>query len=134
MNENKKLSLPAVGASSLLVRFAVLCLTVFALLSISTVRADGRLGDQVQTAVEGYYHADCQAEEILARLRCGELPAGVTVEDGIYTYACPISDTQVLAVQVTLQDDSYQILRWQALSTVRWEADDRIPVWNGAEE
>ena len=134
MNETKKLSPPAVGASSLLVIFAVLCLTVFALLSISTVRADGRLGDKVHSAVTGYYAADCQAEEILARLRSGELPEGVTEENGVYTYACPISDTQVLAVQAVLDGDTYRILRWQALSTVSWQADDKIPVWDGTEE
>lgn len=134
MNTSKKLSPPAVGASSLLVIFAVLCLTVFALLSISTVRADGRLGDHIQNAVTGYYAADCQAEEILAQLRAGKTPEGVEEKNGIYTYSCPISDTQVLAVQVALDGDSYQILRWQALSCVRWEADDRIPVWNGTVE
>ena len=131
MSKKKQLSPPVVGASSLLVIFAVLCLTVFALLSISTVRADGRLGDKVQSAVTGYYQADCRAEEILSRLRSGEIPEGVTVENGIYTYACPISDTQVLAVQVILDESSYRILRWQTMSTVRWEADDRIPVWDG---
>ena len=131
MSQKQKFSPPAVGASSLLVIFAVLCLTVFALLSIATVRADGRLGDKVEEAVIGYYQADCQAEEILARLRNGEVPAGVTLEHGVYTYACPISDTQVLAVQVYLDEDTYQILRWQARSTVSWQADDRIPVWNG---
>ena len=131
MSKKKQLSPPVVGASSLLVIFAVLYLTVFALLSISTVRADGRLGDKVQSAVTGYYQADCRAEEILARLRSGEIPEGVTVENGIYTYACPISDTQVLAVQVTITESSYRILRWQTMSTVRWEADDRIPVWDG---
>ena len=62
MNGKARFSPPAVGVSSLLVIFAVLCLTVFALLSISTVRADGRLGDKVQTAVIGYYEADFQAE------------------------------------------------------------------------
>ena len=131
MSQKQNFSPPAVGASSLLVIFAVLCLTVFALLSIATVRADGRLGDKVEENVIGYYQADCQAEEILARLRNGEMPAGVTLEHGVYTYACPISDTQVLAVQVYLDEDTYQILRWQARSTVSWQADDRIPVWNG---
>ena len=134
MMEKQKFSPPAVGASSLLVIFAVLCLTVFALLSIATVRADGRLGDNVEQAVTGYYQADCQAEEILARLRGGEMPEGVTLENGIYTYTCPISDTQVLAVQVALTQDTYQILRWQARSTVSWQADDRIPVWNGTSQ
>ena len=134
MNKKRTFSPPAVGASSLLVIFAVLCLTVFALLSIATVRADGQLGDNVERAVSGYYAADCQAEQLLAQLRTGELPEGVTEENGMYTYTFPISDTQILAVQVVLDGDSYRILRWQALSSVSWEADDRIPVWDGIRE
>ena len=39
---NRKIAPPMVGLSSLLVIFAVLCLTVFAVLSLSTVRADRR--------------------------------------------------------------------------------------------
>ena len=50
----ERFSPPALGGSSLLVVFAVLCLTVFALLSLSTVRADGRLGDAAADAVAGY--------------------------------------------------------------------------------
>ena len=47
MDERKQaeLSPPPVGGASLLVVFAVLCLTVFALLSLSTVRANGRLSE-----------------------------------------------------------------------------------------
>lgn len=41
MNERQRFSPPAVGGSSLLVIFAVLCLTVFAMLSLSTVQANG---------------------------------------------------------------------------------------------
>ena len=80
MEDKKRFSPPVVGGSSLLVIFAVLCLTVFALLSLSTVRADVRLSEASAQAVSGYYQADCQAEAILARLRSGELPPGVTAE------------------------------------------------------
>ena len=45
---------PTVGASSLVVIFAVLCLTVFALLGLSTVRADQRLSDTAAVSVENY--------------------------------------------------------------------------------
>lgn len=131
MNMGKKFTPPAVGASSLLVIFAALCLTVFALLSISTVQADGRLGDKAEDAITGYYAADCRAEEILARLRVGQMPEGVTGENGIYTYSCPISATQTLAVRVAVKGNSYEILRWQAVSTVDWQANDRMPVWDG---
>ena len=133
MKEKMKFTLPAVGASSLLVIFAVLCLTVFALLSISTVRADGRLAEKTWTGVTGFYEADCKAEQILAQLRSGEIPEGVANEDGVFTYTCHISQTQTLAVQVKIEGASYEILRWQAVSIATWQADDRIPVWTGQE-
>jgi hypothetical protein len=123
---------PAIGASSLLVIFAVLCLTVFALLSVSTVQADLRLEDSTAASVLGYYAADCQAEEILSRLRSGSVPDGVTAQDGTYSYTCPISDTQLLSVQVAVAGpDDYTVLRWQMVSSADWQPDDSLPVWNG---
>ena len=132
MEDKKRFSPPVVGGSSLLVIFAVLCLTVFALLSLSTVRADVRLSEASAQAVSGYYQADCQAGAILARLRSGELPPGVTAEgDGLYSYSCPISDTQSLMVQVRLNGTQYEILRWQAVYTASWQPDDSLNVWDG---
>lgn len=125
------LSLPAVGLSSLLVIFAVLCLTVFTLLSVSTVSAHQRLAQSSRQAITDYYQADSQAEEILAKLRSGEVPQGVTREGNQYTYSCPISDTQTLVVRVEVAGENYQILRWQAISTENWEAEDKLPVWDG---
>ena len=133
MSEKRTFSPPVVvGAVSLLTIFAVLCLTVFALLSLSTVQADQRLSDKSFAAVAGYYAADCAAEEILAQLRAGEIPEGVTAyEGGIYRYGCPISDTQTLVVEVAVEDTDYTIIRWQARSTADWVADDSLPVWDG---
>ncbi len=128
-NENRG---PVLGASSLLVIFAVLCLTVFSLLSISTARANGRLSETARDAVTAYYRADAQAERILARLRAGESIEGVQKENDIYSYGCTISPTQVLWVELALDGSDYRILRWQAVSTAQWEADDRLPVWDGS--
>lgn len=138
MNEEKKrFSPPAVGGSSLLVIFAVLCLTIFALLSMSTVQADKRLADAAAQTVIGYYEADTRAEEILARLRAGETPEGVEFsgEDQlIASYSCPISSTQTLQVRVAFPnglDGDYEILRWQSVFTGDWDPDDTINVWDG---
>ena len=122
---------PAVGGVSLLVVFAVLCLTVFALLSLTTVRADVRLADASAQAVSGYYAADCQAQEILARLRNGELPDGVALDGDVYSYTCPISDTQELQVEVRVDGAAYEVLRWQAAAAGGWEIDEGLEVWDG---
>lgn len=131
MREDRSPAPPAVGGSSLLVIFAVLCLTVFALLSLTTVRASGRLSEASAGAVSGYYAADTAAEVILARLRAGELPQGVTADGQVYAYVCPISDTQVLSVEVQLTGERYDILRWQVVSTGEWQAESGLSVWSG---
>ena len=124
---------PMVGGSSLLVIFAVLCLTVFAMLSLTQAQADRRLGQNSWSAVTGYYQADCQAQEILSRLRAGERPQGVTEEgENVFSYACPISDAQTLEVRVRLAGEGYEILCWQAEFTADWQADEDLDLWDGS--
>ena len=131
MKQKDRLILPAVGGSSLLVIFAVLCLTVFALLSLGTVQADTRLSDASSEAVQAYYAADSAAEAILARLRNGEPVEGVEVDGSWYSYSCPINDNQSLFVTVQITETEYTILQWQMLPTIQWESDDELVVWDG---
>lgn len=135
-NRGERFSVPATGGISLLTVFAVLCLTVFALLSLSTVRADGRLAQASAQAVEDYYAADRQAQAVLAKLRGGVAPAGisevdVTVNEGVYSYVCPISEALELQVEVRLEGAEYTILRWQAAPIGEWEFDDSLELWDG---
>jgi Tfp pilus assembly protein PilX len=124
-----------VGGSSLLIIFAVLCLTVLAMLSLSTAQSNDRLSRASAESVTAYYAADAQAEETLTRLRRGEAPDGVTVSENgagtLYEYAVPISDTQELSVSMCLEGADWEILRWKAVSTADWTPDDSIEVWDG---
>lgn len=136
--KRESFSPPAIGGSSLLTVFAVLALTVFALLSLSTVRSDVRLADAAAQAVTEYYAADCKAQEILARLRNGEEPEGVELtavpheNGGVgYTYTVPVSGTQELQVEVLLDGVDYKVLRWQAASAGAWTGGDNFTIWDG---
>lgn len=128
----RRLPLPApVGGSALLVIFAVLCLTTFAMMSLATVQADRRLTEAAADAVGAYYSADTRAEEILARIRGGEIPAGVAVSGRTYTYSTKISGTQKLRVKIRIEGEAYAVLEWEAVSTVKWKPDDTLRVWDG---
>ncbi len=134
--ERERFAPPAVGGSSLLVMFAVLCLTIFALLGLSTVQADSRLSDASAGAVTGYYLADVQAERTLARLRSGQRPPEVVCtpqpEGELCTYEYLISESQALQVEVLLRrDGTYAVLRWQAAATGDWQADETLDLWDG---
>lgn len=131
----KKKSFPIspVGAGSLLAAFAILCLTVFALLSLTTAHQEQRLSDSAHRAVTGYYEADYQAQEIFARLRAGQLPPQVTLEDGQYTYQIPISQYNRLEVALKETDALWHILRWQLVAETP-EEDQTLEVWTQQEE
>ncbi len=127
----RKIRPPIVGGSSLLVIFAVLCLTVFALLGFSTVQADMRLSDASAEAVAEYYEAELQAETILTEIRSGNIPEGVTADGDVYAWSCRISDTQELQAEIRFDGTEWKILRWQAVSTADWEEENTLSVWNG---
>ena len=129
--EKKYGPVPVVGGSSLLVIFGVLCLTVFALLSLSTVQANARLSDIALRSITDYYATDRQAQELFAMLRSGEVPPEVTQHQTRYTFSCPISQTQALMVELEQRESSWKVLRWQAETTAQWTEDDRLSVWDG---
>ena len=117
MKNKERFSLPAVGLSSLLVIFVALCLAVFAQLALSTAKADDKLSDQGHQAIMNYYQAEREADTIIALLRNGKVPEGVTFEDGVYCFQCAISDTQALVVEVRMEGDTYTVLKWETVPT-----------------
>lgn len=134
MNRKKKIRFTSVGGSSILTIFAVLCFIIFALLTLSTAKADRKIADRSVEAVLQYYEADTQAEEILASIRSGKIPEEVTKEtDSLYSYSCPIDENQTLQVKIRVKDESYEILEWKKVYIGPWKADDTIEVFGGTE-
>ena len=131
MKKKQRSQVSVVGGSSLLVIFSVLCVAIFALMSLTSATNDTKLNDKSLQAVSDYYAADCAAEEILAQLRQGIVPEGVRLEDGVYSYVCPISETLELRTAVRVNGTDYEVLRWQAAPSMAWELDEHILVWDG---
>ena len=130
MKKERHAAAPAFGASALLVVFSVLCLTVFAMLALSTAQAERRLSDTSAAAVQAYYAADLEAEEIFARLRAGEQVETVARTGGIYSYSCPISENQTLKVELEKTDGAWKVLRWQVEADPP-QTEQVLPVWKG---
>ena len=125
-----KLQPPRLGVSMLLVIFTVLLFGTLAILSLSTALSQQRLSQKAARSVEEYYAADVQAQEIFARLRRGELPAGVRVSENQYRYVCPISDVRCLHVTLSHEAEGWKVLRWQ--ETVRQEEiSETLDIWDG---
>lgn len=130
MKKSDRISPPAVGGASLLVIFAVLCLTMFSMLSLSAVLAEKRMAEASLESVEAYYAADLQAQKLFARLRNGQQVPGIETVGEVVSFSCEISENQRLEVQVQKNGDTWIVLRWQAVAETE-ESYDTLPVWDG---
>ena len=91
----KSADFPFSVGSLLLMGGAVLVMAVIALTMLMGSRSETRVSKETEQAVTDYYRADAVAQGVLAQLRSGEVPQGVEDEgDGVYSYICPVSDTQ----------------------------------------
>ena len=131
--KKERFSIPAIGGSSLLVVFAVLCLVIFSLLSVSTVLAEQRISEAALRTTTDWYAADLEAQTIFAQLRNGQQVPGVEQNGQIYGYSVPISEHQTLFVTLKETESGWEILSWQAKAHPE-DGETTLPVWQGLKE
>jgi len=131
------------GSASIILVFAVLCLTIFSLITYVVAGNDRVLVDAKVNLVTGYYQADAAAERVIFNLfDSGEAPGSVEIHHGfdetlntdVTFFSYPISDTKSLFVSLLLHDDSYDILSWRMYNTDEWEYDGSLNIWTGDED
>jgi len=135
-----------VGSASIILVFAVLCLTIFSLITYVVAGNDKALVDAKHNLVTGYYFADYQAELILENIITAEeipesvgdviIHKGFDEISGIETvfFSTPISETKALFVNVFLSGDGAEILSWRMYNTDEWIYDGSLNVWTGDED
>ena len=125
MKKSARFSPPAIGGSSLMVIFALLAMCVFAVLSLTTAKAEERLSAVSAQAVADYYAADLQAEKQFAHLR------ETKKEAGDYDFSWPVSENRQLQVQLRFDGKRWQVLRWQAVAGEEPRIQETLNLWNG---
>ena len=130
-----------VGSASVVLVFAVLCLTVFSLITLVVAKNNKSLADTEANLVSRYYEADTLAESIAAEiLESGDIPESVRgieissywdmmLEMEVVTYLCPVSDKKELYIKIGIDGDDVRIVNWQMLDIGDWEFDDSLGVW-----
>lgn len=138
MNRRKSLG---VGSVSLILIFCVLCLTIFALLTLSSARSENELAKKLASSTQSYYDADFLATETYKELKDsvsrGEKPALVSgleinyidsdEETGFY-FLVPIDEKRSLAVHAAYSDDEFETLQWLVTGNGNWLPDETLDV------
>ena len=135
-----------VGSASIMLVFAVLCLTIFSLITYVVAENDRALVDARVSLVTGYYGADYAAESIIANILAAEtIPEqieGIDIRHGwdedrgaeTTYFSHPINDTKSLFVNLVITGNSYEILSWKMYDTDEWEYDGSINLWTGVDD
>jgi len=131
------------GITSVVMLFAVLCLTLLAVLSLTTANQEWELANRSADAVTAYYAADSRASAVCdavqtADVRDGDVVQDVTVSvsaDGSeLSYSVPIDEKQALQVRLARSGGGWRVAAWQAADAGTWSADQSLDVWSGSEE
>lgn len=126
------------GAVSLVMIFCVLCLSVFAVLTLSTAMNEKRLSDLATQRAAEYFAADCRAAEVLSELSAGKEPGDVEIartetnEGTLVEFSLAAGGDRTLAVRAVLDGrGGYRVLCWKTGYSGDWETDDIIEIWDG---
>ncbi len=143
-----------IGGMTVLVIFTLLCLTIFSVLSLASAQADHRLSQKSLEQTAQYYAADGKAEERLrsvsetlaeAAEESGNesgfwekaaflLGEGFSSGDKTFSFQEKINDSMNLSVKLQIvygDPPKAEVLQWQSVSTVEYEIDDTLTLWDG---
>jgi hypothetical protein len=149
MERDSRFPVTGVGTVSLLMIWIVLCMGIFAALSLTTAARDYRLSQKLADHTTDYYTAASQAEETLAQvdalLQTAGAPGAITGDLSdlditweqqsdtlILSYSVPLGETQALEVDLSVStvleagDPRYTITRWQVVNTSQWQGDNHL--------
>ena len=113
------------GAVSLVMIFCVLCLAVFAALTLATAERERGLSELSAQRAAEYYAADRRAVEIAAALAAGEIPEGVA-------FSLPAGGDLMLEVRLEISEaGEISVLCWRTVYSGGWDVDDTITLWDG---
>lgn len=147
-----------VGYISLIMLFAVICLTVLASLSYQAARANDKLNEKSISYTNGLYSADTAAKVILSELDAAamlsfesdffddsftafcssydNLSLRKTAEGYEVSFSEPVSDALSLSVKIVFYsvpvgNDRYEIAEWKTVSVSEITEDKPLGVWDG---
>lgn len=156
MNKEEKTRKIALGVGyvSVMLIFAVICLTIFAVLSFKAAMSTDSFNDRSGDFLRQYYAADTQAKQTLSKLNDSmqasrgsmfleeEFQAAASELDGVTvmqtadgfsaSYDVPINDRQVLAVAIHFDNNGeYLIEQWQNRDVSGEPEESHLNVWDG---
>lgn len=134
-----------VGSASIIMVFAVLCLTIFSVLSFTTSSSDLRLSLRASKSISDYYAAELRAQDTILFIN-QQIKEGKTLDnlkmhleevdlessDFTIRFSEAVDDRRMLLVELTFDKDyNMTVTRWNLLASKDWVPDFGMDIWSG---
>lgn len=121
--ENRAPSPVGVGALSVMTALLAVTLSVFAVLTLASARADFSLSERAAQAVSAFYAADAQAQQLFSEFEQG---GESTLEAEV-----PVDENRTLCIAAQRGPDGRaQVTQW-TVRTAQTQQQDSLPVYQG---
>lgn len=144
MTEKREMKLH-VGSATIVTVFAVLCMTIFAVLTLLSANSEKRLAQAAVDSTAAYYAAESRAYQTLSRITAIEprepeifremLPDAVVSEEKngavVMTWGEPIDENRLLAVCAVLRGGAISVEAVRVTEAGTWSPDTDIKLWDG---
>lgn len=118
----------SIGSASIIMVFAVLALTVFAVLSFVTANNEKKLAEKAKDAAVSYYDADSRAaRKVNGFISDGYLPDFAET----YSFTEDIDGKQELCVTLYDTGSGIAIHEWLVAPAGEWTPDEHLNVFTG---
>ena len=130
----------AFGTVSLVMLFCVLCMIVFAVLTLSVADKELKMSELMVDRSYEYYKAESLASISVANLVSGKrVSRNVAVQfldsdntESNFRLLVPIREDQYIRIQLSMYGDgTFKIHDWETVNSGEWEPDNSIEVWDG---
>ena len=123
-----------IGSASIIMLFAVLCLTVLAALSLLSANSQYALSERSAEVTRAYYAAEVKAAEIYDLVKNGDMTKVSTIENNgetLYNYTVDIDEFQAITVLLAISGGETELRSWKIVDAGNWEPDDFFNLWTG---
>jgi hypothetical protein len=139
---------PGLGGTPIIMVFAILCLTIFAALTLSTASSEYNLSSKYAESVSEYYNADAEGVRFVAAIKksvgdeanadeyasaAEAIGAAVEKNDSgaVITRDIAVDDNQVLRIMLNADASGLRVVSWKIVYIGTWVADNTFNLWTG---
>jgi len=126
-----------IGSASIIMLFAVLCLTVLAALSLLSANSQYALSERSAAVTRAYYAAEVEAAQTYELVKNGDMSYVEPYEyngEILYSYTVDIDQYQSIVVLLAIDGGETELRSWKIVEAGSWVPDDFFDLWTGDTE